>query len=211
MAVVEHAPGWAEVTNRWTGSVSATIGATSATITPTVDSAASVWIALVEKCKLIHGGTWEGWATDAARLEISHTASFTLTASGNTQTRLNLAASASGTLISSIGPHERGYYPTGLGFEGYNLRKQGGAAAADGSGAVPLIWDPGQATLQVFDTWAFNYDLLSELNAIGDLYKMDIWIGGRGLGRYVVESARMLRASKLNDYTTLTVTATGVV
>ena len=211
MAVVDHTPGFSQVTDSgWTGNVTVTIGAVSATITPSNDSAASVWIALVNKCELLHGGSWEGWSTSASKLVIAHSSSFTITATGTTQTRLGLAASTTGTEVAGTSAHFRGTYPIGLSFEGYNKIKEDGVAAADGSGATPLIWKTGGASIQVFDTWQNNYDTQGTIMAAGDIFTGDIWMGGRSFGRYFFDSVRLSKKGKMVDHTVLNIQCSGI-
>ncbi len=63
MALVEFNPGTAQAVAGYTGNVSITIGATSATITPGRDSAASIWAALVDLATVTTCETVQGWAT----------------------------------------------------------------------------------------------------------------------------------------------------
>jgi hypothetical protein len=210
MALLENIPGLARVITAWTGNVSVTIGATSATISPGVGSAASVWSDLLAKCRLIHGGTWSGWADASGILQIHHSINFTLTSTLLTKSRLNLSASASGTTVSGAGAHLRGYYPMSLGFTGYDIRKDDGAAAADGSGATPLIWGSGTASVEVLDTWANNYALQEALMEGPDVLMVDIWMGGRRFGRFAIEDVGMKRAGILTGYTTLSLDMIGV-
>ena len=55
MANVLYNPGFSQVYGNYGGSVSVTIGATSATITPTRASAASIWMDLVALATVTHG------------------------------------------------------------------------------------------------------------------------------------------------------------
>lgn len=210
MAIVEHIPGLAEVFGSWSGNVAVTIGATAVTISPNDDSCASVWVRLVEQCALTHGGSWYGWVDSDKRLVIETAASFTITASGSTQTRLNLAASFSGTRARGVGAHVGGFYPLGFGFTGFDRMESDGAAAADGSGATPLIWKSNRATATFLDTWANVYDWNAELVPSGDLLSVDVWMGGREFGRFVVDDARTSRLSKVVDYVELAVELSGV-
>ena len=210
MAIVDHTPGFAEVADNWTGSVTVTIGAVSATVTPTRGSAASVWIDLIKKCELLHGGDWYGWSTSASKLVIAHDVSFTLTASGSTQSNLGIPASASGTEVVGTSPHIRGTYPMTLKFSGFQEVKRDGGQASDGEGSTPLIWNTGDAQIQILDTWANCYAINADVMGSGDLFLMDLWIGGRTYGRYIVTGASMSRVSATVDYTQISLQCSGV-
>ena len=210
MANVEYIPGLAQVFDSWSGNVAVTIGATTVTVTPTKGSCASVWVELVEQCRLTHGGNWNGWVDSDKHVVIQHSSSFTITASGSTQTRLNLSASYSGVRARGVGPHVGGFYPLGFGFTGFDRMESDGAAAADGSGATPLIWKSNKATATFLDTWANIYDWHDDLVPSGDILEVDVWMGGREFGRYVVDDARTNRLSSVVDYVELGVELSGV-
>lgn len=210
MASADHIPGFAQCASLWTGNVTVTIGAVDATITGSFDSAASIWLALVKKCKLLHGGTWEGWADASGVLQLRHTSTFTMTSSSNTQTRLNLSASASGTQVSGAGAHEGGHYPMSLGMSGFGLQKADGNSTADGSLATPLIWGSASAQVEILDTWANVYAIHQSVMASGDLYTADFWMGGRDFGRFVVESSSTARDGPTTAYTRLNMGLKGV-
>ena len=97
-----------------------------------------------------------------------------------------------------------------LGFTGFDIQKDDGAAAADGSGATPLIWGSGTASVEVLDTWANNYALQETLMEGPDVLMVDIWMGGRRFGRFAVEGVGMKRAGILTGYTTLSLDMIGV-
>ncbi len=210
MPLPDSIPGFAKVSSGWTGVVSVTIGAAVATVTPDVDSPASVWLALLKECRLVHGGVWNGWVDTSGILTIQHSVSFTLASSLSTKSRCTLATSATGTTVTGTGPHQYGFYPLAINFTGHDRAKEDGVSAADGSGATPLIWGSGKGDLEILDTWVNNYNLHESLMDSTELFTMDFWMGGRGFGRYIVESAIMTKPGILADYAMLKVGLAGV-
>ena len=211
MANVLYNPGFSQVYGNYGGSVSVPIGATSATITPTRASAASIWMDLVALATVTHGAQFEGFVNDSGALVIQTTGdSFTLTASANTQTRLNLAASATGTSITGSGAHQGGLYPTGFKFSGFYLSKGKTKGSAAGDGANPLVWGTDNGTVEILDTYENIWNYHETVYPSGDLYVADIWMGGRSFGRYQITNASMQRPGWKPDPAILRVTAQGV-
>lgn len=212
MAVLVHNPGFSQVFGNYGGSVSVTIGATSATITPGDEraSAASIWMDLVALATITHGSQFTGFVNDSGVLVIQAGVTFTLTASGNTQTRLGIAASASGTEVTGTGVHLGGLYPVALKLRGFYLSKKSVKSSAAGDGANSLIWGSDKGRADILDTYENVWNYMETLYPSGDIFVTDIWMGGRSFGRYQVTSAQMGRPGVKPDPATLRISLAGV-
>jgi len=212
MSLLVHNPGFSQVFGNYGGSVSITIGGDVATVTPgdTRASAASIWMELVSLATITHETPFTGFVNDSGVLVMKAGVSFTLAASGNTQTRLGVDASASGTEVTGTGVHLGGLYPAGLKFKGFYLNKSTIKASAAGDGSNPLIWGTASGSVDILDTYENVWNFHETVYPSGDIFVADLWMGGRSFGRYQVTKARMVHPGRKPDPATLRLSLSGV-
>jgi hypothetical protein len=81
---------------------------------------------------------------------------------------------------------------------------------SSGSVQTRLIWSDGTAGATIMDTWANIYDWQDDFIGGAALITVDLWMGGRGFGRYIIENATTKRISSLIDYAELDCSLRGV-
>lgn len=205
MASNPYIAGFSKVLGGWTGLVATTIGVTTASITPTGrESAISVWNALIKKSRLTHGGTWNGWVDSDGKLYIESSLSFDLTHTNLTRSRLGFASdSTSITSITAPSAHSEGYYPKWVSFDGMDRIGDSARPVNGATGSIPLTQVHTSPNLEIMDTYSNIYTWQTVFAPSGYPPVFDLHLGGRELGRYLIEDARLFRPFKTMDYASL--------
>jgi len=194
MAAPLNVMGMAKVLTGWTGSLSVTIGGVTVPITPRATTSV---IELAERVgDVLRGFGLSGiqYATSAGVLQWEATGAFTLAATGVIATRMNLAASTTGTTVTGAGAHADGFYP-GIGM---SLAEPIGSttvvpALANGAATVGSLMASQSLRLvahaDLDDIWtleaAFNTD-----------QPWDVWAAGVYRGRLKVDSVTRERMGR---------------
>jgi len=197
--------GFSKVLGGWTGLVATTIGGTSASITPTGrESAVSVWNALLKKSRLTHGGTWTGWVDADGKLYMQSSLTFNLTHTDLTRTRLGLASDSTGIVaITAPSAHSEGYYPQWISFNGTDRIGDSAKPVNGATGGIPLTQIHTSPNLEIMDTYSNIYTWQTVFAPSGYPPVFDLHLGGRELGRYLIEDARLFRQFRTMDYASL--------
>lgn len=188
--------GMAKVLTGWTGTLSVTVGATTVAITPPMRTSA---IILADRVVLIAdalGVAVTTFATAAGVLTWSASATMSINATGVLRTRLNLAATTTGTDLAGVGAHTDGFYPE-HGMEIATMPNTSTMVTPAASGSNPPIPNmaPQSLTIGVFGTLA---NLWTYEDAFGGDHVWDVWRAGRYWGRLRVNdvSRQPLGASR---------------
>jgi len=183
----------AEVVSGWTGSVQTTVGPTTVTVTPkTRDSVASVWERLMRASAGVFGGTWDGWPNGAGRLVITGPATFSLTSSGTTQTRLQTTGSYTGaTEYTAAAAYHSGTFPTlGIQAELGVTERAGGGVSGSGDYATSGGAKAPTGRVTISSSYA---NIVALESALRPAEVHDVWMGGRVISRFWIRSVRRAR------------------
>jgi len=198
--------GLALVDAGWTGSVTVTIGAVVATLTPTGRwSVAAAWAYVLQEATRLHGGTWSGYVDSADKLFISGTAgNFTLAATGTTQTRLGLTGTytGAGSYTADVAHYGAVTPSLGLRYDGGDTSIGGTAPGATGAFGFGGAWASEAGGLACYGTIAELVALESTLMA-ANVY--DAWLDGRLVTRIHVGNVTRSRWGAHADRAMLTV------
>lgn len=160
----------AEVVSGWTGAVSVTVGATTATYTPSGrTSAFEVLRGIGREAVRVHGGTVGGWATSAGVLQVQASMLFDISATGTTMGRLGLTGTLSG---SNEYTFPSAYIGAVVPDYGANARSamvqvKPGKASATGAGALTAGLEAAGGRISLFDDLSDVVDIAAELDAGG--------------------------------------------
>lgn len=209
MADGSRAIGLAKVLTGWTGSLTVTVGATAVPIVPAEPTSA---IELALRVDLVLGALgaqpYGASVSEAGVLTWRAVSSFTLAATSLIQSRLNVAATATGTTVTASGAHADGFYPSRGMLVGSPLFTCSTVrSVADGSGALnplPLVTDLSltvQGTLS--ELWALEDDF-------GADQMWDLWAGGTYRGRLRIDSAQRRRLGQSAEHGKLSLGASAI-
>tara|TARA_R100001510_G_scaffold14607_1_gene11926 strand:+ start:12359 stop:13006 length:648 start_codon:yes stop_codon:yes gene_type:complete len=197
MATDDRSIGFCKVLTGFTGSLTVTVGASTVAITPEEPTSALELAYRIDQVLSALGANPLGLKISAEGV-IAWSASsvFTLAASGNLATRINLAASATGSTVSTLGPHADGFYPA----EGMIVRRPFLASTsqppiADGSSATMIQPVPTKTEIIVqgsmSDLWSLEDDFSAD-------QLFDYQSGSVFQGRLRVLSVKRVRDGRLH-------------
>lgn len=186
--------GLAKVLTGWTGTLSVQVGATLVPITPSEPTSAIELAMRVDIVLSALGAQPVGVRADGGVLSWSAGVSFTLAATGVIQSRLNVAASTTGTTVTGAGAHADGFYPAqGMLVRSPLFASSTASPMSDGSAAgnpLPMV-----ATVSIE-----AHDTLSNLWTLEDDFSSDqlwdLWAGGGYRGRMRINSVKRNRLGK---------------
>lgn len=182
--MLEHVSGLAQVTSGWSGTLTTTVGAVTATLSPPLrTSAAEVARELARLSQRTHGGTWQAWVTSAGKLVVEASLAFGLNATGfcATQTGYSAGPYASATSVEATDAHPGGVYPAGgVGADIGGTSLPLGVALGDGSSVALGVLSYASGGLVLEDDHA---SLMALLPALATGTTWDVWDGGRIEGR----------------------------
>jgi len=218
---LERLPIGLQVQTGWTGSVTATIGGTTVTVDPSAfngghNSAKSVLDRLARDGLATFGGTWEAWVeASSAKAKVQHSATFTLAATGNTQTRLAISASASAAEHTGSQLTAGTYvdFDDGLEYQGHDRATSRGPSTASlaqsgfTGGGIGGAWSSVSVNMRVFcRQFATAWNIMEAVMSSSP-FRFDLGYGTRTLGRFRVESASMAKRGKSPALQAVTITA----
>lgn len=194
----------AQVVSGWTGSVSVTYGATTATVTPPGrTSAFEVMTALGAEISRVIGGTsHNAWVTSAGVFEMVGGSVFTVAATGTTEGRLGLSGTLSGAAAYTF---PSSY--TGAVIPDYGLRAQSaaitvedGVSTSTGATARTGGLKSGGGRIFAFDDFSDVFTLSADLDE-GETYDAHVWRDDDfpPLVRLRVRSVRIVRWGAVNN------------
>lgn len=209
MPTSDRSIGLCKVLTGFTGSLSVTVGGTTVAITPEEPTSAVELAFRVDQVLAALGaGPYGLQISTAGVFTWSAVSSFTLAASGVILTRLNLAASASGTVVSSLGAHQDGFFPgNGMIVRSPFLSTTRPNSIADGSNAPTVRPTPTKTEILVqadlSDLWTLEDDFSAD-------QLFDYHSGSSFQGRIRVVAVRRVRDGKLHTQAFLRLEAQAV-
>ena len=144
-----------EVTTGYTGTVTVTVGATSAVYTVQAsESALSVMYRVLVECTRVHGAGWAVYVDASDKLNYVYSGGvFSLAATGTTQARLGLTGTLSGAPAYTFPNAYSGALVPDRGafLDGPEFAMEGGASISDGSNARASWGTAPNRTLTIHD------------------------------------------------------------
>ena len=192
MASGSRSIGLAKVLTGWTGSLTVTVGATAVPIVPSEPTSAVELALRVDVVLGALGASPYGASVSAAGvITWRAVSSFTLAATGVIRSRLNVAASTTGTTVTGSGAHADGFYPArGMLVESPMVASSTTMSVSDGAGAINPLPMTSTVSLEVHDTLANIWAHEASFNTD---HMWDLWAGGVYRGRLRVEDANRSR------------------
>ena len=174
------------VVSGWTGTITLTNAATSATYVltpPGRTSGASIWEDAAYRLQVLMGATAYGWADSSLQLHLA-SATFTLVATGTTQSRLKLTGTYSGvTSLTTAAAPDDVLQGNALDHAMPAGSYQGQAAAGDGVlGSRPRVRSP-TGQIRLYNTTSLAAVVTLE-EALDDGETYDAFLNGRVLSRF---------------------------
>lgn len=201
-----RAAGMAKALTGWTGAITVTVGGTASTVA-IAEPASAIEVALqIDQTLMALGATALGVSvSDAGVLQWSALSSFTLAATLNSATRLNIPASTTGQTVTGSGAHADGFYPSG----GLMIRDPF-IASSTATSVANSIGNTGVQPMSKSITLEAHADL-SEIWTLEDDFSddqlWDLWTGGRFRGRLRVLRVNRERLGKSAELARLTLDA----
>ena len=197
MPTTDRSIGLAKVLTGFTGSLSVTVGGNTVAISPEEPtSAVELALRVDQVLAALGAGPYGLKISTTGVFTWSAQNSFTLAASGVILSRLNLAASASGTIVTSLGPHQDGFYPAnGMIVRSPFLDSTTAKPIADGSNAPTLRPVPTDTQILVHADLSDLWTLEDDFNA-DQLF--DYHSGSSFQGRIRVLGVKRVRDGKLH-------------
>ena len=198
--------GMAQVLAGWSGTLSVTVGATTVPIAPDARTSAIVLALAIADTGTALGAAAVAYASATGALSWESATAMRIDCSGVIRTRLNMAASTSGTKLGALGAHLDGFYPE----HGMVLREAMHATTtvasiADGSGGVFGQAAARTLALEVHGTLAniWTYEAVFDADQAWDL-----WHGSAHAGRLRVDSVTRERLGKSHEIGRISVKGT---
>ena len=187
----------AEVVSGWTGSVVITGTAATRTVTPDGrTSAAEIWETLVRELARAQGQSAYGWADSSLKLHLqSGAGSFTLTASGTTQSRLKLTGTYSGvTTLATASAVDNLVAPESTAVNAAPVRYLDQPPAGDGVLGVAPTQRSAPGALAMADSTAYSLtNMVAVEEAMDDGGTYDVFLNGRVYSRFRAGGVRRVR------------------
>ena len=209
MASGSRSIGLAKVLTGWTGSLTVTVGATAVGIVPSETTSAIELAGRIDVVLSALGAQPYGADASAAGVISWRAAgSFTLAASGVIQSRLGVAATATGTTVTGTGAHAGGFYPAqGMLVDTPLLASSTAQPMADASGGIGALPSVARVAVEAHDTLAYLWAFEAEFG--GDLM-WDLWAGGRYRGRMRIDDVKRSRLGKSAERATLSLSGAAI-
>ena len=194
----------AKVVSGWTGAVTVTVGAATASVTPAArTSAFEVMTTLGTELARVFGATGHGaWVTSAGVFQMVGPATFSVAATGTTLGRLGMTGTLSGAASYTF---PSAY--TGAVVPDYGVRAKSqlvtladGAASSTGATGRAGELKSGSASLFAFDDFSDVFTISANLDQ-GETYDAHVWRDDDRppLVRLRVRSVHLIRWGRSND------------
>ena len=186
----------AKVVSGWTGSIVITGTAATRTVTPDGrTSAVEIWETLVRELARAQGGSAYGWAGSGLTLHLqSGAGSFTLTASGTTQSRLQLTGTYSGVTTLATASAIDIVAPESTVAKAPPLKYLDQPPAGDGVLGVAPTQRSAPGSLTIADSTAYSLtNMVSVEEALDDGDTYDVFLNGRVYSRFRAGAVRRVR------------------
>ena len=206
MGAPRNVMGLAQVLTGWSGTLSVTVGATTVPIVPATRTSAIVLARAIATTASALDAAAVAYASSTGVLSWESAISMRIDCAGVIRTRLDMAASTSGTKLGALGAHLDGLYPE----HGIQLREAMHATTtvasiADGSGGVFSQASTRALSLEIHGTLAnvWTYEAAFSADQVWDL-----WHGSTQAGRLRVDSVTRKRLGKSPELGRLNVKGT---
>jgi len=191
----------AKVLTGWSGTLSVTVGASTVAVPVELRTSA---IVLADRAAAIARGmgvSVEAYATAAGVLTWSAASTISINASGVIASRMNLAATTTGTTLSGAGAHTDGFYPAhGMRIDAPSDGTGRTMPTAAGSYTTAPRREPQPVRAQAFGTMA---DVWTYAAAFGGDVVWDVW-GFQGYwGRLRIDTVERERQGTSSENATL--------